>query len=372
MPLADSLKQIRPFSPFRPENSDIEACIRLARKGEFKSEDGQPIHHRLRDEISGLLSYLTPEAQKAVSEADIYVLPFTACLAFCEMHQGRKEIFISGGMINLIASHIISLVLEQSLPEALEDYCVPGMEHVGARYLLTDMLFVLNFRFYRYGEPLPNIMAALSNKTETCYRDRINGGILFLILHELGHLERGHLHGRYNGPGHYSSAIDEQLSLEKKQEHDADMFVVESLLPAYKGMATSWQMVAMNFFEQLEEITALQTDSHPLAINRSFAGQQIVRGEQLPDMTGFLRQEGEFLKFTKNFQTAGKRFDALKGHFLETTRQEALEILLYIDLTFLQPHFRKSIQTLWNQPGCNWLDIPLIGKDPKSGEQSQS
>lgn len=361
--LSDRLKDIKPHSPYMPDDIYIEASMEMVRNGEFQSQDGQPIEQKLKDALVQPLSYLTPERRKAFEEADIYILPLTACLAFCEAQREQKEIFISGGMIDLIANHILSLALEHCLPEELDNYHVPGIEDVGARHLLTDMLFVLNYRFFRYGEALPYIRNMFPDSSLSWYRERINEGIMFLLLHELGHLECGHLEGKYTGPRHHAAIIDEALSFEQKQEYDADKFARESLLPEYKGLCESWQLAAMNFFEQLEEITGIRANDHPLAINRSFLGHQLLQTEQLQNMTGFSRHEADFQKFAGNFQSAHKRFNAVKGHFLETTRAEALEIIWYIDLTFLQKHFGKSVQCILNRPARNWFDIPLVGNN---------
>lgn len=347
---AKKLGDLKVLEHYRPDDIYIESCIRMLRKGEFQTEEGKPISTQLFRTLDKSLDYISEDTLKTLTETDVYIMPISACLSFCSIHEGRKEVFLTAGMIDLITNHTLSYFIESGLPEGLEDYKVPGLEEVDARDTVAEMLFIMNYRFYRFGEELPPLRSMVSQQVLDEYDAVINGGILFLILHELGHLELGHLDGQHNGPNRYHAIIDERLCYEQKQEIEADRYALDCIKPKYRAIGKTWLMVALGFFEQLEEITGIRSKYHPVSINRTYLGHKHLEGAKFNQEEFFSRDELDFSKFASNFNNVEKNNFHHDEHFLETSKNDAMKTLIYIDLEILQKHFQMSVQQAWMGP----------------------
>ncbi|MGE0811729.1 MAG: hypothetical protein AB7O28_15805 [Vicinamibacterales bacterium] len=118
-------------------------------------------------------------------------------------------------------------------------------------------------------------------------RIRILGSLItfateqFLLLHEVAHVEAGHLRGRHSSElaQRYTSVISERDTLAKREEYEADKLAIGyfrsdkriwEALPEFDSLrcALSGTFTVLSFLAFVEAAVNSSTDTHPLAVNR--------------------------------------------------------------------------------------------------------
>ncbi|HTC04440.1 MAG TPA: hypothetical protein VK749_13655 [Xanthobacteraceae bacterium] len=111
----------------------------------------------------------------------------------------------------------------------------------------------------------------------------------FIAMHEIGHLELGHL-----GPAGAASATTppllaqvEDLNLFKLQEFEADSFVFEGIRPEWRYFAGGACTAMLGMLSHIEIYLQKNSDTHPVSLNRlqhaltGFGGQAPAGGGKL-------------------------------------------------------------------------------------------
>lgn len=257
------------MAPLMPAEAVIDRHVEQVRRQRLALRSNDPASTRLLQLVSAQLMWLKPEIREALGRTEIYCLDLPLSVAYCDRVDDRALIVLGQGLIDLIAYRVCCSHFEAMFPEAMATYPLSGYRtDLSALEMLSNALMLLGCQFYTTASPLPDVCTQLSQASrEDCER-AISGALLYVLLHELGHLQLGHLERNEIRALSVPQAVPESLSVFQQQEYEADRFATNALIDVAQVLAALWQGSALNFYQQLELITGQRSDSHPLAINR--------------------------------------------------------------------------------------------------------
>ena len=249
--------------------------------------------NRLFDVLQVQLAMLKPEVGRLLEQQDICVVKLNKCLAFSQcIETGEHRIVLSTGMIDLLAASIYDLYAQAEIPASFEKVSIETPERISVSNLVPNLTLLLRHRYLRYGEPLPDFAAPLSADALSMCRDSIHGALMFLLLHELGHIVCGHLQADAK-PRHlpFVTVIDEEMNQYQQQEVEADQYALDALIEPAKPMGGFWLEQSLNFFSSLELVTGKRASTHPLALNRAAHARRARMGSESSSFEDILAKQ---------------------------------------------------------------------------------
>ncbi len=272
--------RIRQLAPLAVDDKVVEQLLLKLRKSR---EDLSSESHDTRVLLNLLgpsLEFVKAETRTSlIEQTDLFVLPYRPCLAFSQIcdETARGQIVVSRGMIDLVAASIYDASIQDMIPEWLHTMPV-GRSKQPLLLVLNACTALLRYRFYRFAEPLPEFYRVLPPDTLGNCRVSVPGALTFLLLHELGHIELGHLDRDEVRMSHYDMAFEQKLTNYQLQEAEADEFALDALTDGAQMLGPYWMAQALAFFVTLELLSGYEDRHHPLAINRHNMTERRRRG----------------------------------------------------------------------------------------------
>lgn len=134
------------------------------------------------------------------------------------------------------------------------------------------LAFTLLGHYAIWGTALPRAYPAIGREQRGRLVLDLSKVLWFLVMHELGHIDLGHLDSFPTGvtDRHVlpAVALDEGQNELKLREFEADEYIIESLDPSVRGTFLSWALLPLQMFCSLERLLTNYRDTHPMAINR--------------------------------------------------------------------------------------------------------
>lgn len=108
----------------------------------------------------------------------------------------------------------------------------------------------MGYRFYAKGEPLPDLSLLLPETRSRYVSHAVSGACIYLILHELAHIELGHHRFHADSVKVFTAnlVLDEKLTSFQNEEFQADLYALRSIAPAFQQVILSWMMSALQPF----------------------------------------------------------------------------------------------------------------------------
>lgn len=231
--------------------------------------DSQEPLNALFDIVSEPLALVRPEIRQALGECEVYVLPFPLCIAYSTRRDNRRIIVVGSGLLDLIETTAYSAHVIGSLPpEADTYYPIPALPDLTLANLLNTLVMLLLHHYFTSEGDLPNIRGLATPTMARQARISSAGGVAFILLHELAHLEHhlGDSPTALNAP--IGTAIEESLTPQQRQEHEADQIALGYLEPQWKEVGHFYMHSAFDFFTRLELVSGEFQQTHPLTLNR--------------------------------------------------------------------------------------------------------
>lgn len=269
--LAALIDSGRRYGPVGIDDTVLDSFIDKVRQQNRVYLSDSPIVTKLKEFIAEPLSAIKTERKNLFDKYDLFVLPEDICLCFAEPGSETHvpSVVLSTGMINLIGSTHFAAHVDAMIPQELSSFYLLLYPQRPFAPLFTTVLFLFRYRYYRYAEPMPNFVSLIEPEKHDELRLMIGGAVTALILHELGHHELGHLEKEIARSMTYQMVVDQSLSDYQRQEAEADRFALESTVAEASPLVTYWLAQNLDFFIQLELMTGVRDQQHPLAINRS-------------------------------------------------------------------------------------------------------
>ena len=214
---------------------------------------------------------LAPGARRLFDGIELYAVDSDHPNAFARIAAGTPQILVFSGLRHLIhyfADFVTVLALLQShrADATIDDG--QGGAHPEA-FLFSMACTVVLADFVTTNRIPATLHDLLGPQAQNNVRIGFRTALLFVLLHELGHLELGHLSdGPLSEVAHVGLLEPETLSLRQADELAADEFAIAQIAPAYRADLISSLMLLMGGFALLEAFYGGLSASHPLAINR--------------------------------------------------------------------------------------------------------
>jgi hypothetical protein len=319
--LIKGLESVKAFSPFLIDDDILKQHIQQARQDYLSLDKRDKSTMQLMELIEPQRIFLKQTKQdKLLNGTEVYCLPYPLPMAYCTQVDDRDIIIVGQGLIDLISYTIHCAHFENTIPLHFSSYhSLKYRRDMPFTELVSNCLFLFALRFYCYAEPIPDIYTLLTEQQKEDSKIAISGALLFIILHELGHIQLGHLDGHNVRPSVKAKLIHEELNSTRQIELEADAFAIRSLIEPAQEAGQYWCSMAMSFFSNLELISGTQHDTHPLAINRRFVSANSANtGEH-------------FSKLAKRYNDTRQQEQSFEGKLYDTNREGSLKVLQEIN-----------------------------------------
>lgn len=235
---------------------------------------------------------LSPRGDELLAGCEIVLvdLPWPNAVARCR--EGRTQIVVFDGLRRLIWSFgamvTVLALLQDERGEARVS--IDGLEVEEA--LLFSLAATSQLAdFVRNGTTMVELDDLLAEVPRRNLEVGYGVGMLFVLLHEAGHGELGHLAGGTHGELAHAALVEpERLTGVQRDELAADAFAVACLSEGHRAGIVSNLIFTLGTFALLEAFSGGLSAAHPLAINRlaALADEAGLQGVEREVVTGWI------------------------------------------------------------------------------------
>jgi hypothetical protein len=214
--------------------------------------------------------YMTEDAIKLTSGTAVFCIDQPICNAFASRTRtGIPYVLIYSGLVNVALYRLcISILVANAnlMLQARGGDIEPARTHLKA---IAFNCMALSFWFYIDGEPLPSVLETFNEAHKTQAWHGLGGALAFIVMHEIGHIELGHINidGR-PFPQIYSTLVAEDINAFKAMEFEADRFALSSMKQELRPTLISSLLMVLDLMSDLECMCLPLSASHPLVVNR--------------------------------------------------------------------------------------------------------
>lgn len=225
----------------------------------------------LRQVVEAHREILKPDAYERLTRTDMFGVPVNFIDATVRRKEGRDQIFMFEGMQQLIFFYASLIRVMDLLGVEQPDYTVTvgGEDHPAV--VLAGMA---GFAILADGMATGREFGAISDLVDpAAFRNTglgYQGAVMFILLHELGHIERGHLgSGIGRSEVHEMElAFPEEIRSRQLKEFEADAFAIEAIREDMRAVWMSNVLFFLGPFAFIETFMHPKAAAHPLSANR--------------------------------------------------------------------------------------------------------
>ena len=256
---------------------------------------------------------LKEEYQGKTRSYQLTVLDTEICNACAVGGRNGAAVIVHRGLIKCIIFYIELEFIAQALFTYAEDVVHADRDAMGEVYRLVWNASYLLTHYTRGVDLLPWLGENLDNSTRSYIAIRVSHALWFIVMHEIGHVELGHLTGEGSViPAVYPSlALQEPLNELKAQEFAADAYVVNSLQADAVPHTAGFVLPALKMLSDIEARLRTSTDTHPLALNRLHHMRELLKSTADVGADNALQRSVENEMKAWNFMSRLERADAL-------------------------------------------------------------
>lgn len=319
----------RGYGQMGVDDNILDQLINKAREEKLVFSSESSLVTKLRNFISEPLTAIKTERKELFDKYDLFVLPNNICICLAEPGNNSypASIVLSTGMINLIGSSHFAAHVDDLVPAELSTFYSLQYPQFPVTRLFATLLFLFRYRCFRYAEPMPDFSSVIAKDKFEDLLLMIAGTITTLLLHELGHHELGHLETEKSRSMTYEMVVHQSLNDYQRQEAEADGFALESGIAEAYPLLSYWLEQNLDFFIQLELMSGLRDQHHPLAINRALNAGILRQG----DLSKFgLEPEHPKThreKLAEIFLSTENAINQVENRLLQTSRETCYDAL---------------------------------------------
>lgn len=250
-----------------------EQLVRNALSGRLTASTTSVETQLLARAASKYRQLIRDEAIEKLLNCQIISIPAPICNAKAKIRQGIPYIVIFDGLLDMAVATIEMSYAVQGLPIELDNsFPKSDFPDVSTKAWTAVIFSALINRFLTHGEALPNFQLLISSPTiRGNIEHALLGTVWWTLLHELGHIELGHMQleeGQSRLTISNEMLVNEEISMFQHQEFEADEYVFNCLTDMGKKAFYSWTNSALGPVMMLETLLSKSKDTHPLSINR--------------------------------------------------------------------------------------------------------
>jgi hypothetical protein len=214
--------------------------------------------------------YMTDEAVALSSQTAIFCADQPICNAVASLSRdGLPYVLVYSGLLDVALYRLCASILIANANLMLQRRN-PDIEL--AQSHLKTIAFnsqALSFWYYIDGEPLPSLFDILNDAHKTQAHHGLGGALVFVVMHEIGHLKLGHVGTNTPPlPQIYSTLVAEDITMFKAMEFAADQFALSSMKEVLRPTLVSSLFIVLDLISDLECMCLPLSASHPLVVNR--------------------------------------------------------------------------------------------------------
>lgn len=192
-------------------------------------------------------------------DTELLAISDMICNAVSRPYFDNFQIVIHSGLFRLmsyrlIVGQMVTDIISRCRKLASAD------EHINE---LLNLSYLFGFWIYSnsYTYDLSIVVESLNTHNRTNYLHALGGAMLFIYLHEYGHIELRH-HDEFNDRGNPSQ---ERIAL---MEYEADRFAIDSVHDHLKAAMVVNAYLVFDMINEFELYALNSTDGHPLTYRR--------------------------------------------------------------------------------------------------------
>lgn len=253
------------------EAARLETVVDTIKKANITARLDSPQSRFLRNLVDKHTHFLQPGAAALFQDIDLYGTDLAVADAIPRIKDGRRQVIVFEGLCQLIHFYA-DLITVFDLLQTQRSDCVVLVDDAEQPEALAFSLasFALIADFIETGRTLNPISRLLGRRSRRNAAIGYLGAVLFVLLHEAGHLHLGHTE---QAPGNserppVSPALAEDITPYQQREFDADRFAYMSLREGIRQDFISSILFFLGPFAFLEAFALPAGRSHPLSVNR--------------------------------------------------------------------------------------------------------
>jgi hypothetical protein len=182
----------------------------------------------------------------------------------------ESRVLIYRGFLKTLTYYLELIALRSGITQNLHK--LPESVGTPAEFNAVKTIAMLPLLSYIAGKRsnLPRIGMPLHRTAMTDAFNNFAVGLSFVAMHEIGHLELGHV-----GPGSRLATVTppllaqaEELNQFKMEEFEADSFVFQGMDPEKRYFAAGACVAILGMFAHIEIYIGGKSDTHPVSLNR--------------------------------------------------------------------------------------------------------
>lgn len=210
---------------------------------------------------------LTDAGRERLASTPIFHLDYGGFLAFSSLHRGQPYVVVSAGVLHAATYRLALAVLTDRLLRVLPDRASDPDELRFMLGLTVTKARDLSIASWEDLSKLPRIAHVFDPANSQQFIDGVLGCLTFIAMHEIGHLELGHLSCRKCEAGERELIAPEALNEEKHQEFEADLFAFEAVKAEHRVSFSTNMLIAFDLYMDMERALPVGS-SHPRTVNR--------------------------------------------------------------------------------------------------------
>jgi len=252
------------------EAASVQIAIDTIRHTGLRAESGSDSSRRIQKILKAHRELLEPAAAARLERVQIFGVDIHICDALPRIDAGQDQVVVFDGLLYLIRFHvdmINAMVLLQS--QRADAHVTVDGEEMPLWLALSLAGHALIVDAIQSGRPLAGLGDLMGPVAQRRAEIGYAGAVLFLLLHELGHIDCGHLtHGSRSERSEGMLRVPEALTAHQQNELEADAFAMRCLRGEIRSEFVSSVMFCLAPFAFAQTFATLDAPTHPLAVNR--------------------------------------------------------------------------------------------------------
>jgi len=253
------------------EATRLQTVIDTIHKANVTADLGSESSAFLRRVIETHQSILMPDAHAELLAAQSYAVPVNFADATARIVEGQSQIFLFEGMQAILHFYVSLIRVMDLLALEHPDYRIALGETV---YPASEAAGMAGFSMLADALQTGRELGAIDDFIEPgAFRNAqfgYQGAVLFVLLHELGHIKLGHLKaGLGRSEVHdLPLAYPEEIRTRLNNEFEADAFALAAIKPEMRALFMLNVLFFLGPYAFIETFMAPKGSAHPLAVNR--------------------------------------------------------------------------------------------------------
>jgi hypothetical protein len=268
--LSDALTSVRHSLVRSALVATVDTCLASIHSNGVIVHDGSRPTTFVREVIAAYSECLTPDALERLRATPVFCHDLPLCNAVARRSSsGRPFILFYSGLLSVAKYRQSVAIIASNLEYMLEQ---KSNDLPRAKQALGELIApaqALSYWFYLEQLQLPEFDSVFCDAHKTQLAHGLGCAVMFVALHELGHIVLGHLDGQQAPSAQIATNyIDEDINTWKMMEFAADEFAISGIKPSLRMSFITSVFIILDLISDIECSCFPRTETHPYVLNR--------------------------------------------------------------------------------------------------------